>query len=71
MVRLKVAVSVSILNVSSICNICQGMVLLFFAAPIIDGCQDYCMECRKKFSDSFLMKNFDVNVCDGCRFVFN
>jgi len=36
-------------------------------APIIDGSEDRCSECFKQFSDSYLMKNFDVQICDGCR----
>ncbi|XP_046662465.1 DNA repair protein complementing XP-A cells homolog [Homalodisca vitripennis] len=29
--------------------------------------QPTCEECKQKFGDSFLLKSFDYNVCDGCR----
>jgi len=35
--------------------------------PIIDGSEDLCEDCHKKFSDSYLLKHFDVQVCDACR----
>ena len=37
--------------------------------PIIDGSEDLCEDCHKKFSDSYLLKHFDVQVCDACRLV--
>lgn len=35
---------------------------------VIDGTEDVCEECRKKFSDSYLLKSFDVKACDECRY---
>ncbi|NP_001296580.1 DNA repair protein complementing XP-A cells homolog [Hydra vulgaris] len=36
-------------------------------APYLLDSQDLCRECHAKFSDSFMLKNFNLNVCDGCR----
>ena len=41
-----------------------------FSGAIIDGTKDLCEECLKKFTDSYLLKNFDVMVCDSCRYLF-
>lgn len=29
-----------------------------------------CERCKKKFPHSFLSKNFDLSVCDTCKWVF-
>lgn len=35
--------------------------------PIMELERPFCLECGKKFPDSFLLQNFDHPVCDNCR----
>lgn len=36
-------------------------------APVLGEKKDVCEDCNTKFSESYLLKHFDVKVCDGCR----
>eukprot|EP00095_Tigriopus_kingsejongensis_P010020 snap_masked-scaffold1048_size67263-processed-gene-0.16 protein:Tk10020 transcript:snap_masked-scaffold1048_size67263-processed-gene-0.16-mRNA-1 annotation:"dna repair protein complementing xp-a cells-like protein" len=36
-------------------------------APILEPDQPDCLECGKQFPDSFLLRSFDLTVCDGCK----
>lgn len=36
-------------------------------APLFSGDRPVCLECNEEFSDSYLQKYFEHNVCDSCR----
>ena len=36
-------------------------------APLFVGDRPLCLMCNEEFSDSYLQKYFDHNVCDSCR----
>lgn len=36
-------------------------------APLFAGDRPICQECNEEFSDSYLQKHFNHNVCDNCR----
>lgn len=44
------------------------LLYVFILAPVMEPDYLICDECQKPFMDSYLSNNFDLSVCDKCRY---